>query len=394
MAQPDRIGDYLQRLTPLTRSNLLAELERLQVCDVEIPGAATVLEKLRAEFRKSGQADNIGINASRYFFEPLEPLLVDGSPEHTNHGGVSRGSLPAIWQWISRDLLPTMAGDYVKSMNELIDAGKQKEARKLAGAFQTKVFRYLESTLGSPEGAQLTRTKLATYTMSQSAYGDLAKMLRVLRTHGALAKFNEALPARIDKFDEALLPKVLQLLDRLGKTDAEAIPFALTLIARRLTVSWRLIGLATKTAPGKNAAVIAAMPYAIVIDMVLDQIDNRRFQLRTALKNGRILVAKGILTEIYDTEYALRVRIDGLDESEWGQRLNLLMNAIAVLVQTEVGRFPDKLGHVLESRSLRSYQSLAGRLTYLAWKGRDALAGGTAYCKKLVGQAEKQGAQR
>lgn len=394
MAQPDRIGDYLQRLTPLTRSNLLAELERLEVCDVEIPGAATVLEKLRAEFRKSGQADNVGINASRYFFEPLEPLLVDGSPEHTNHGGVSRGSLPAIWQWISRDLLPTMAGDYVKSMNELIDAGKQKEARKLAAAFQTKVFRYLESTLGSPEGAQLTRTRLATYTMSQSAYGDLAKMLCVLRTHGALAKFNEALPARIDKFDEARLPKVLQLLDRLGKTDAEAIPFALTLIARRLTVSWRLIGLATKTAPSKNAAAIAAMPYAIVIDMVLDRIDNRRFQLRTALKNGRILVAKGILTEIYDTEYALRVRIDRLDESEWGRRLNLLMDAIAVLVQTEVGRFPDKLGHVLESRSLRSHQSLAGRLTYLAWKGRDVLAGGTAYCKKLVGQAEKRGVER
>jgi hypothetical protein len=33
---------------------------------------------------------------------------------------------------------------------------------------------------------------------------------------------------------------------------------------------------------------------------------------------------------------------------------------------------------------LRSYQSLAGRLTYFAWKGRDALTGGAAYCRKLV----------
>ncbi len=63
------------------------------------------------------------------------------------------------------------------------------------------------------------------------------------------------------------------------------------------------------------------------------------------------------------------------------------MNAIAALVEAEVSRFPDNVGHVLGSRSLRSHQSLAGRLTYLAWKGRDAVSGGAAYCKRLVGQS-------
>jgi hypothetical protein len=81
----------------------------------------------------------------------------------------------------------------------------------------------------------------------------------------------------------------------------------------------------------------------------------------------------------------MRVRIDGLDESEWGERLEQLMNAITVLVETEVSRFPDKVGHVLGSRNLRKHHSLAGRLTYLAWKGRDAVSGGVSYCRKLVG---------
>ena len=110
--------------------------------------------------------------------------------------------------------------------------------------------------------------------------------------------------------------------------------------------------------------------------------------MRVALKNSRILVAKELLTEIYDTEYALRVRID-LEDSEWGQRLDTLMNAIAALVETEVSRFPDNVGHVLGSRSLRSHQSLAGRLTYWAWKGRDAVNEGAAYCRKLVSRPEK-----
>ena len=78
MALPDRIQEFLQRLTPPTRGNLLTELERLQVCGDEIPGAAPILEKLRAEFRKDGSPVRMG-NPARYFFAPLEPLSA-GSP--------------------------------------------------------------------------------------------------------------------------------------------------------------------------------------------------------------------------------------------------------------------------------------------------------------------------
>jgi hypothetical protein len=34
---------------------------------------------------------------------------------------------------------------------------------------------------------------------------------------------------------------------------------------------------------------------------------------------------------------------------------------------------------------------LAGRLTYLAWKGRDAISDGAAYCKRLIRQSGKSG---
>jgi hypothetical protein len=153
-----------------------------------------------------------------------------------------------------------------------------------------------------------------------------------------------------------------------------------------------LIRLATKAAPSKNAADIAATPYAIAVPMVLDRLDDKRSALRVALRNNRVLDSRNLLAGIYDTEYALQVRIDLLDESDWGERLRNLMNAIAVMVDAEVSRFPEKVGHVLGSRKLRSYQSVAGRLTYLAWKGRDVLSGGAAYCRKLISQPEKSGA--
>jgi hypothetical protein len=384
MIQVDPIQDYLKKLTPTARGNLLTELERLEACGEEMPGCEEILATLRAEFRTDESTEPRAGNASRYFFAPLEPLLIDGAPEHANSGRILRGSLAPIWEWISRDLLPTMARDYVKEINELIAADNQRGALRVAATFQTKIVKFLESTLGSPDGADQTRIKLGTYTASHAAYGDLTKMLCLLRARDALAKFNEALPAMIKKFDDARVLKITKLLDGFGKEHPEAVPFALALVAKRLRTSWQLVRLATKAAPSKQAADIAATPYAIAVSMVLDRLEDKRLALRVALRNDRVLDCRNLLRDIYDTEYALQVRIDSLDESDWGKRLRDLMNAIAVLVEAEVSRFPPNVGHVLGSRRLRSHQSLAGRLTYLAWKGRDALTGGAAYCRKLV----------
>src|SRR5258706_8058540 len=384
MIQAGGIQEYLKKLTRTARGNLLTELERLEACGEEMPGCDEILGKLAAEFRTDESTEPRVGNASRYFFAPLEPLLTDGAPEHANLGRILRGSLAPIWEWVSRDLLPAMARDHVKEINELIAADNQRGALRVASTFQTKVIKSIESTLGSPDGADQTRVKLATYTASHAAYGDLAKMLCVLRARDTLAKFNEALPATIRKFDDARVLKITKLLDGFAKDHPDAVPFALALVANRLRTSWQLIRLATKAAPSKQATDIAATPYALAVSMVLDRLEDKRSALRIALRNDRVLDCRNLLTDIYDTQAALQVRIDSLEESDCVKQLRDRINAIAVLVDGEVSRFPPKVGHVLGSRRLRSYQSLAGRLTYLAWKGRDALTGGAAYCRKLV----------
>jgi len=389
MTPGDPIQEFLQRLTPMTRGNLLTELERLEICGAEIPGSAEILNRLRAEFRKDASAQNRPAHPPKYFFAPLEPFLVDGAPEHANSGRIQRGSLAAIWEWTCRDLLPTMARDYVKLATELITADRQGEARRAASAFQTKVVKSLENILGSPDSATQIRGRLAAYTASQSVFEDLTKMLGVLRARDALGKFNEALPAKISKFDGAQFAKVTALLDAFAKQNAEQVPFALTLVAGRLKTPWQLIRLATKAAASKNASDVAAAPYAIAVSMVLDRLEDKRALLRFALKNERILVARETLVGIYDTEYALQVRIDQFAQSDWGRRLDELMASIAALVESEVSRFPDNVGHILGSRSLRSHQSLSARMTYWAWKGRDVVSDGFSFCRNLIGGPER-----
>lgn len=386
MNEVDRLSEFLQRLTPLSRSCLLSELERLELCGVDMPGSADILARLRAEFRKDGSTQARAASPSRYFFAPLELLLIDGAPEHANAGRISRNTLTPIWEWICRDLLPTMARDYVKAISDQVAANNQKEVLKTAATFQIKVVKVLENTLASAESAEFARGRLAQYTASRTAFDDVKKMLQVLRAGDALPKFNEKLPEKIAIFDDGQVARVTVQLDAFKKAHPGALPFALTLVARRLKTSWQLVRLATKAAASKSAADVAATPYACVVHMVLDRLDDKRLALRIALRHNRVLIARDLLAEIYDIEYALKVRIDGLEANEWGVRLQHLMDAIAALVSAEVSRFPSNVGHILGSRRLRSHDTLGGKLSYLAWKGRDAVHDGAAAFRKLIGQ--------
>jgi hypothetical protein len=378
----DRIWEFLQRLSPLTRSCLLTELERLELCGVDMPGSADIQARLRLELRPDGAADGPP-TPSKFFFAPLEPLLVDSAPEHANTGRLARSSLVPIWEWICRDLLQVMARDYNDQMKLLITANKPKDVQQAAATFQFKVAKSLDGNLGSPEGAARARARLAAYTASPSVYGDLVKMMGALRARDALAKFGAALPKDIAKFDDAKVGNITKLLDAFRKKDPDAVPFALALVAGRLRTPRELVRLATKPARSRSAADVAATPYAIAVSMVLDQIDDNRVALLIALRKNRIIVARDILAEIDATESALLAGIREFDASEWGTRLRDMRASIVTLVEAEVSRFPDEIGHVLKLRDLRG----SGLLSGLIWKGRDAISDGAFLCKRLISQA-------
>jgi len=108
MMHPERMDDYLQRLDPIgaqqpaDRARATGSLRRV---NARFRGDSG---KLRAEFRK-GETDksehtNVRVaHPSRYFFMPLEPLLVNGDPEHANSGRICVARWLPIWEWITRD---------------------------------------------------------------------------------------------------------------------------------------------------------------------------------------------------------------------------------------------------------------------------------------------------
>ena len=371
--QADRIRKYLGHLTSHARSSLLVEIERMQMYDEDISGFEIILAELRAEFRKSGEPHNRIGNPSRYFFKPIEALFVDRSPERANSGQISRGSLSAIWEWINQDLLPSMARDYCEQMKQIIVRDDKREAGSIVTGFQSKTIKILEGFLSSDKGIADVRSGLGQYTSSRASFDDLMKILLALRLRDALVAFNDSLPAKVDNFDGDALSRIRVLVDAFAAKHPEAMPFALTMVTKRLKVPWQLAHLATKAARSKNAAEIAATRYAISIAMVLDHLDDRRIELNHALKSNRIPIAKDILTDIYDIEHALRTWIDRIDETDWGRRLEVVMATVASDLEAELHSLPGNLHHVLGSLALHRHHAEPAGLASLVQKGRNLI---------------------
>ena len=333
----------------------------------------------------SGQPHNRVGNPSRYFFKPIEALFVDRSPERANAGQISRGSLSAIWEWITQILLPAMARDYCDKMKQVIVADNPREASLIAAGFQSKVVKCLEGILASDEGVKAAQSGLGRYTGSRASFDDLTKVLLALQARDAIAAFNEALPPKMDNFEGEALARIRDLLDAFATRHPKALPFALTMVAKSLKTPWQLLYLATEGARCQRVSDIAATRYAISVSMVLDHLDDKRMALNHAVKSNRIPIGKEILSDIYDIEHALRDSMDRLDESDWGKRLNGLMAAVVADLEVEFRTLPEKIHHVLGSDKLHRDHPAPGLLAFLSLKGRHALTGGATYLDRLMG---------
>jgi len=373
----EHLIQYLRQLAPQVRRRLLAELERLHLLGEDIPHSEPLIAALRAEFRNTGQNHYRVGNPARYFFEPIEPVLMDGAPERANSGQIARGSLAPIWSLVTEQLLRSMAADYIASANEVISAGRQSEARQMARAFQRKALISLNGLLGSAEGAASVHDGLMAYTSSHATFDDLKKMLRYLDMQRELEDFGGALAPKIARLEGAGLDKVLGLLSGLKARRVDAVPFALTILAKRLETSWDLLSVATTPADDRAAARIATGSFAIAVSMVLDQIEEKHLLMQFALRNNRPVRAKEIVGEIYRIEDALRTQIE-LQGSDWARRLDELMTAVQAAIDTEIHTIPGDhrhLTHILESPRLRPDQSFGHKVGHMFEKGWDVVAG-------------------
>jgi hypothetical protein len=346
----EQLKGYLRDLTPGARALLISELERGLLRGDNPPGAEMIL----AELRRSQRDDSVNAQSfgepARLYLQPIEPFVVDDDADHMHRGRISRLVLEPLWRWVSNTLAPDEARTYVEQVEKALVAGDTDKAEYLARAFQDRSLRRIQQSLEAVAKDDRERQRIVGQLGTANAIDDVRGVCGVLNSRDGLAMLGAQLPGHIVSLSGAPLIKVKELVDSPLGMKSDLFLYSLVLVMSRLAAPWQLIRLATRTAGSDEAGRIAETPYAVAVNMVLDEIDRKCRELARDLKSGRGVAVAALLKEIHDALRGMRSELDLPIESAWGRQLATLRGEMSRILTAEIDLMPGRVRRLLRPR--------------------------------------------
>ena len=351
----ERLREYLRELSPAARSTLIAELERAMLRGEGDAGSELVLQELRLVIRGGGQpAPRVG-DASRWFFMPLEPFLIDVPADHKRLGRLARASLDPIWQWIGRDLMPGEARALSADIDCALGAHDRPKADELVGMLQDRAVARMAEAIAALDGNEKRRRRFAAQVGTPRAVDDITIVMRILAIRERLADLARRLPDHIRAFDHDQVDEVKVIFESAKKALLNAPSqrkdltlFGLVMVFNRLAAPWQLFRIATRTAESDEVARVAATPYAAAVDIVLNDLEHRVGELRAALKEGRPVAS--LVKTMHDAVRGLRTEMELSVDSPWSRQLAAIRSAVSNLLTAEMETTTGRVQRLLRPR--------------------------------------------
>lgn len=353
----ERLREYLQALSPEARAMLIAELERALLRGEDEAGNELVLQELRRIVRGGGgeptpRTDHM----ARRFFMPLAPFLIDGPPDHKRLGRLARVSLDPIWQWIERDLMPGEAKAFTDDIERAFLAADPIKADQLMHALHDRAIQRMTEAIAVLDAHEKAGRRFAAKVGTPHAVGDVATIARILTVRGRLADLSKHLPEHIRSFEHDQVDQVKKLLEAAKKPlpkDArqerkDVMLFGLIMVFNRLALPWQLIHIATRVVESDDVAFIAGTPYAVAVDIVLNDLEYLVGELRSELKAGRSVAA--LLKTMHDAIRGLRTEMDLSVDSAWARQLAAIRGAVSNLLTAEMETTTGRVQRLLRPR--------------------------------------------
>ena len=118
----------------------------------------------------------------------------------------------------------------------------------------------------------------------------------------------------------------------------------------RLAAPWQLIRLAVKAAQSDDAALVAATPYAVAVEIVLAEMERMVAELTADLKRGSNVPVTSLLKGLHDGARGLRTELDLPVEQPWGRRLAAIRVEISSVLKAEIESTPGRVRRLLRPR--------------------------------------------
>jgi hypothetical protein len=351
----ERLKQYLMELPAQARALLTTELERALMRGEEPPGASMILEALRGEARETGRKMPRLGTPQRLFFAPLEPFLVDDSPERKHRGRISRVALDPIWDWLCAHLVPQESKAYVDQVTVLLAANEKKGLEQVTRAFQDATEQRMRETLATTKNDDKLRRQVRFQIGTPNAIEDLRETATILRVRDALAILASRLPLSVSNLADEQLENVKNLLDSPVGRHRDVFLHALLMVMGRLTAPWQLVRLAIAAAGTDAAARVAETPYAVAVDIVLTDTERMIAKLRQALKSGEGAVLASVLKDIHDSVRVMRTEMDLSGDTPWSRQLAALRSEVSRLLQAEIENLPGQVRRMLRPRPAKEF---------------------------------------
>jgi hypothetical protein len=382
-AAAEKLRAYLRELKPGARALLIGELERGLLHGTSPAGAELVLSELRRSLRE-GQSKSARFgDPARLFFQPLEPFLVDDAPDHKHRGRIARSALEPLWLWISNTLMPEETKAYGAHVEHALMAGDTDSAAEQARGFQDLAAARITEMLEGADDKELRRLNVQLGT--PRALADVQALRGILSSRNGLAMLGAQLPGHITSLTGPVLESVKVQLDSPVAVKSDLFLYSLVLVMSKLAAPWQLLRLATRAANSDTAKRIAETPYAVAVEIVLEEVDRRVRELAADLKSGRGIAVSALLKEVHDALRGLRSELDLSPESAWGKQLSTLRGDVSRILTAEIELMPGRVRRLIRPRPAK--EIVAGsKLDADEVTETEALVGFVATCRNYASE--------
>jgi hypothetical protein len=355
----ERLRQYLREISPEARALLLRELERGALSGEPFPGLELILDELRAEQRAAGQTHERLDAPDRRFFLPIEPFLVDEEIPERITGRIARSSLPRVWTWLERDLLPVETEAFLREAMAAFTAGDAARADRLTHDFQTRALAAIEKALACIAGDGKSRQKLVSQLGGERVLEALMEIASIFRIRGTLKELAARLPEHVKNLADAELDSTRALFEHPALRRQDVFAYALVLLFSRLASPIHLLRLAVASIETDSAKKIAETPFAFAIDLVVDEATRAAIRLAQDMRANSIPDICVGIKRFHDLARGLATEIDMSEETRWAKRLSQLRAETAALLRSKLDGLPGQVRRLLRPRPKEEIAPLA-----------------------------------
>jgi len=344
----ERLRDYLAQLPPQSQALLMREFERAIERGEDTAVATFVLEQLRKIVRGTDEAARPrSDDPARILFHPLEPFLIDGNAS-PRPGQIRRASLQPVWQWLVREGAPEQARELEHASRDPATGNSSRielAARQLQLAAAEAIFQIVTNQDGAGQRRALSRIG------PPDMIEDLIAIASVLQAREAFDTLDSRLPSYLRIFGEPQIVTASSALNVPSLQTPQLLPFALSLVMRRLTAPWQIIRLAVRMAASDDELRVAATPYGIAVTIALHDLSRLAASLRADIRRGHFDNVAEHLKMLHDGVRGLRTELDLRNDSAWGKQLASIRADISNALQSEIESVPGRVRRLLRQRA-------------------------------------------